>query len=212
MNRILDRKLILDDFLPSHKRENDPGVEEFARRVLLTQRASLERQAKFIHFNLWGLFVGPRDSIRPSRARAIAREEESRLLEIARERSRLRFIVATCCGYPNCAHKIGPDGSPYWRWDVRPNNLIDSLGILLLCALTSWGSQESAQVENFIKAFFARLQSTARRQTAAGIVALVVAFLKFLASGPSFVDRLVEMLTRRVLAPGGKTACFAPLN
>ena len=97
-------------------------------------------------------------------------------------------------------------------WIVSNPTLISSFASSFYNGLLAWVAREADQAQRFIKQFLAELSETASSQTSAGVLALIGSFLLKLLSALSTFDRLVERLTRRVLAPGGQTARFIPLT
>ena len=93
----------------------------------------------------------------------------------------------------------------------RPT-LLDVLGRRLFLALSLWASHEASLSSKLMRWVLRRLVAQAANRTAAGILALVIAFLHELAALPAHLDRQVVAFTRRVLASGGQTGLFLPLN
>jgi len=98
------------------------------------------------------------------------------------------------------------------QWEIGFPTLLQALGDEFHYDLWYWTYCESEYTEAFIAELLARLQDEATYQTAAGILTLVGFLLLRLTSCLATFDRLVERLTRRVLAPGGKTALYIPLT
>lgn len=172
-----------EELLPAW--ESDPEFELCVVRYVAKNRSYCERMTRFLYPS-----VDPNEPIGIMYLRSFA-ERHCRAVLLWVHRYRL--------------------GKSH-RWEVRSRTLGDALGGEFQLALYRWNAAQSTEAKAFIANWLRQLEKSATLKTAAGIRALALSYwLRSLISLSTF-DHLVERLTRRVLAPGGQTALFAPLT
>ncbi len=195
-------KTPLKELLPD--REIDTGVESHARRLLSENRARFERMFRVSYPGTPGESTPPwmQDFI------------EGAIFELALVSSRVNLLNVRFRKERKAIVKMMAKTSlpVSTGWIVSNPTLISSFAPSFYTGLLSWVARQADQAQRFISRFLAELSETASSLSDSGVLALIGSFLLKLASILFTFDRLVERLTRRVLAPGGQTARFIPLT
>lgn len=197
---------------------HDPGVEAHARRLLTEKRRYFERLFKVAN-TAWGSWNPDHDPFAMGGLPdCLIRAREEMVLELARAASRVTFVRARYHKARQAVIKLAARARlpKVVGWRVSTPTIVAALGSTLLAALMAWADREAERARRFAEGYLARQREAAEASTAAGIAAgvaeLLGSLLLMLDSARAAFARVVEPLTRRVLAAGGQTAVFAPLT